>query len=167
MATLQIDKQELDERVAILKRYKKLLEQQRSKFQEYLTTLEIQHTKIQNNDSESALMHTAIQEQLISSISGLQKVILPMQEMYNTSIVNTASMPDRQNEISVIQSELNKLHTKIIAQNQINRNLLQTHMAQINASISNLNAHNPYRGKRSIYAEYAATPSGNLLHIEA
>lgn len=41
----ELTKQEIDERVAILKRYKSLLEQQRNKFREYLKVLE--NTRIQ------------------------------------------------------------------------------------------------------------------------
>ena len=42
MTVENLSKEELDERVAILKRFRALLEQQRTKFREYLKVLESQ-----------------------------------------------------------------------------------------------------------------------------
>ena len=51
----KISKEELDERVAILKKFRMLLEQQRKKFQEYLKVLESQENKIAEEDSDSLM----------------------------------------------------------------------------------------------------------------
>ena len=47
----ELSAKELEERIAILRRFKSLLEQQRNKFQEYLTVLENQQNKIEKDDA--------------------------------------------------------------------------------------------------------------------
>ena len=44
----EFSQKEIDERVAVLKRFKILLETQRNKFQEYLNVLEKQESSIEN-----------------------------------------------------------------------------------------------------------------------
>ena len=46
----EISQEELEERIAIIKRFKKLLQQQRNKFEEYLLVLEKQSGKIEKED---------------------------------------------------------------------------------------------------------------------
>ena len=48
----KITQEELNERVAILKRFRSLLEQQRNKFREYLTVLEKQQDSINDENTE-------------------------------------------------------------------------------------------------------------------
>ena len=81
----KISKEELDERVAILKKFRMLLEQQRKKFQEYLKVLESQENKIAEEDSDSLIAHSELEAQIVQGIGSLQKVIVPMQELYNKS----------------------------------------------------------------------------------
>ena len=51
----ELTQQELDERVALLRKFRSLLEQQRSKFQEYLTVLEKQQDSITKENPESLI----------------------------------------------------------------------------------------------------------------
>ena len=80
----ELSNQELEERVAILKRLRFLLEQQRSKFKEYLTVLEKQQNSIDKEDSEALIKHSELEQQIVKNISNLQKVIIPMNKMYKT-----------------------------------------------------------------------------------
>ena len=54
-----ISEDELNERVALLKRFKELLEKQRQKFKDYLSVLENQENVIKNEDTEALLVHTS------------------------------------------------------------------------------------------------------------
>ena len=98
----EISKEELDGRVATLKHFRKLLEQQRAKFQEYLNVLEKQQTSITKEDTDALVAHTEIEQQVVKSIANLQKVIVPMQKLYD------ANVGKEDKEIKDIQNELQK-----------------------------------------------------------
>ena len=49
----QITKEELEQRIALLKKFRELLEKQRAKFREYLSVLEKQETSITTENPET------------------------------------------------------------------------------------------------------------------
>ena len=142
----EMSQEELNERVAILRKFRSLLEQQREKFREYLKVLEKQETSIEKEDSEKLLAHTELEQQVLSNIMNLQKVIVPMSEIYQKKNSN-------KDEASVIeiQNDLAELQQKVLLQNQKNRELLKTHIVEIRRQIDSLK--NPYKNASSIYAQ--------------
>lgn len=154
----EITQEELNERVALLKRFRELLLEQRKKFQEYLTVLEKQENSIETENSESLLAHTELEQQVVSNIINLQKVIVPMSELYKEK-----NQKEDDNSVTEIQDELKDLQKKVLEQNARNRELLKTHIVQIKTQIASLK--NPYKNNRSVYAE--KNTIGNLIAIEA
>ncbi|MBE6361889.1 MAG: flagellar biosynthesis protein FlgN [Treponema bryantii] len=146
----ELSNQELEERVAILKRLRFLLEQQRSKFKEYLTVLEKQQNSIDKEDSEALIKHSELEQQIVKNISNLQKVIIPMNKMYST-INGSSAKTQNDSEIEKIQNELSDLQSKVLRQNEINRDLLRVHIENIKRQINNFK--NPYKNNRSVYAQ--------------
>ena len=159
----ELSKEELDERVAILKRFRKLLEQQRNKFQEYLAVLESQQGKIENQDAASIVAHAELENQIVRNLASLQKVIVPMQGMYK-AIVPGVPVADNAG-VEQLQLDLANLQKQVLAQNERNKNLLKSQMGKIKTQINNLNLMNPYRGRASVYAEKAAV--GSMIEINA
>ena len=102
----KLNEQELNERVAVLRRLKELLTQQRAKFREYLTVLEKQETSIACEDMEKLYAHTELEQNIIGSISNLQKVIKPMEALYKDTYAGNDA------EIPVLRAELSKLQTQ-------------------------------------------------------
>ena len=158
----KISKEELDERVAILKKFRMLLEQQRKKFQEYLKVLESQENKIAEEDSDSLIAHSELEAQIVQGIGSLQKVIVPMQELYNKSGAAFFN-PKEALPVSQIQDDLSKLQSQVLAQNEKNRSLLKVRMVQLKKQISDFR--NPYRSLNSIYAQKSSS-SGTRIQIE-
>lgn len=154
----EISQEELNERIALLKKFRALLLQQRKKFQEYLTVLEKQETSIESENSEKLLAHTELEQQVVSNIMNLQKVIVPMSELYKERGAHL-----EEESVVAIQKDLDDLQQKVLEQNAKNRELLKTHIVQIRSQISSLK--NPYKNNRSIYAEKATV--GNLVAVEA
>ena len=146
----ELSNQEIEERVAILRRLKFLLEQQRSKFREYLTVLEKQQSSIDKEDSEALIQHSELEQQIVKNISNLQKVIIPMNKMYRTINKNNSGT-NNDAEIEKIQNELSDLQTKVLKQNEINRDLLRVHIESIKRQINNFK--NPYKNNTSVYAQ--------------
>ena len=82
MHTAKLNDSEIAERVAVLKRFRSLLEQQRLKFREYLTVLEKQEKSISDENTDAVLQHTELEESIIAEIFTIQKVIDPLEYMY-------------------------------------------------------------------------------------
>ena len=163
----ELTQAELDERVAILKRFRTLLEKQREKFQEYLKVLEKQQSSIEDEDPSAIFSHAEIEKQVVASISNLQKVIVPMSElykergaMYNYSVKGTDAKTEK--SVEDLQLELNQLQNKVLEQNQKNRILLKQHMDVIREQLANFN--NPYKNNVSVYATKVA--EGKLVAVE-
>mgnify|MGYP003442065637 FL=1 len=158
---IQLSEEELNERVALLKRFKELLEKQRQKFKDYLNVLEKQQTVIQNQDTEALLVHTEIEQQIVANIQNLQKVIEPIEQMYISSSLDSEN-DNLDIEIPTLKTDLAKLQKDVLNQNNKNRELLKTQMAQLRKKIDGLK--NPYKYNKSIYSKSDSTAT--IINIE-
>lgn len=156
-----LSKQELDERVALLKKIRSLLEMQRNKFRDYLKVLEKQEDSINNKDSELIASHADLEVEVLKGISNLQKVIIPMKELYKATGNVPAEIDDK--NINLLQEDLKVLQEKVLVQNKKNRELLRVNLTQIKTQMEQFK--NPYRNLKSVYAQ--KVPSGNFVEIQA
>lgn len=145
MENRELSREQLDERVAILRRFRALLEQQRRKFREYLTVLEKQEQMIDAENVDAVVRHTELEQSIISEIYTIQKVINPLEEMYRES---NPGHPDA--EIPKLQTDLEHLRKQVLDQNEKNRNLLKSHMQALRQKVVSLQ--NPYTKRSSVYA---------------
>ncbi|MBQ5876646.1 MAG: flagellar biosynthesis protein FlgN [Treponema sp.] len=157
----QLTQEELNERVEILKKLRALLEMQRNKFREYLKVLEQQEHSIETENSEALIMHTELEQEVVKGIANLQKVIIPMSELYKSSSSSDGNISD--SAVNELQKDLSTLQNKVLAQNEKNRELLRTHMTQIKTQIEQFK--NPYRNVKSVYAQKVT--AGNFVEVEA
>jgi len=154
----EISKQELEERVALLKKFRSLLQQQREKFREYLTVLEKQESSITSENADALLAHTELEQQVVSNIMNLQKVIVPMSDLYKAR-----GGDQKEESITALQNDLSNLQNQVLAQNKKNRDLLRSHIDSIRTQIASFR--NPYKSRRSIYAEKSGNAS--MVMVEA
>ena len=157
----ELSQNEIDERVAVLKRFKTLLMQQRDKFREYLSVLEKQQTSIAEENTDALIAHTELEQQVVSNIAGLQKVIVPMAEMYSS--IRSSAHEDETRALESIRNDLARLQSQILIQNEKNRNMLRVHIANIQTQMGRIK--NPYRGNRSVYAQKQAV--GSFVEVQA
>ena len=106
-----------------------------------------------------------LEQQIVSSIENLQKVIEPVQSMYNAVAFGSSLREEDKTSVQKMQSELAALQKKVLVQNQQNQNLLKLHMEQIKKQIAEVHRANPYLGKRSVYA--GANSAGGSFIAEA
>lgn len=143
---------EVDERVAILKRFRELLTEQRNKFREYLTVLEKQAQMISTENIDAMVHHTEIEQSIISEIYTIQKVIDPLEVLYRDAHPGLADA-----EIPKLKTDLDHLRKEVIAQNGKNRELLKSHMTVLRQQV--LSLRNPYAKRSSVYASDSQTAS--------
>ena len=161
---IEISETELAERIALLKRFKELLQKQREKFRDYLGVLEKQAEVIKKEDTEALLVHTEIEQQIVANISSLQKVIQPIEEMYIKAGLDSEDDGFYQDKIEIptLKTDLAQLQQEVLEQNNKNRELLKTQMASLRQRIEGIK--NPYRFNKSIYSSTENTAS--IISIE-
>ena len=157
----KLSQEELNERIQILKKFRQLLEQQRTKFQEYLKVLEAQESKINEENAEALLAHSELEAQIVKGIGSLQKVIVPMQDLVTRTHAATYNPADAK-PIEDIKAELAKLQGQVLKQNEKNRNLLKFHMAQVKEQIQEFK--NPYRSLNSV--SFTTMTTGSRIQVE-
>lgn len=156
METLNITQTEIDERVEILKRLRHLLEEQRAKFQDYLLILEKQEVSIRTDNVNAISEQAELEEQIVANINNLQRVIKPMEDLYRSVY------PHGETEIPQMKTDLYKLQTQVLAQNERNRNLLKNNIVHIRNQIAKFK--NPYANRKSIYA--AEMRTANYIDVQ-
>lgn len=151
----EIDSMELSQRVAILKRFKKLLTQQRDRFRNYLELLDKQQTVIESGSAEDLLDYVEIEEKIVADIFSIQKVIDPLEEMYNTVVSKTVvsnAQPQKEkpqnDEVPTLKASLGKLQTEAVIRSTKNKELLSKRMLELRSEIKALR-NNPYAARRS------------------
>ncbi|MEW6564507.1 MAG: flagellar export chaperone FlgN, partial [Spirochaetota bacterium] len=139
-----LTEEELAHRVAVLKRFRELLLEQRNRFQEYLVVLDKQRDVIEKGDTDALLSHVELEEKIVSDIFAIQKVIDPLEDLYR------ASYPERETEVPKLKAALEELKNEAVQRSQRNRDLLSKRMDQLRSEIKTLR-NNPFAARRSVY----------------
>lgn len=128
---------ELEMRVAVLRRFKSLLQEQRDKFSEYLFVLEKQEKSIMQNNIEAVMQHTELENNIIRNILNIQKVIEPIEKMYYLS-------NPQDEKVLRLKDDLGRLQESVKKQNEKNRLILNEKMMSTKQEISNFPLKNKY-----------------------
>jgi len=154
-----IGKAELAQRVAILRRFKTLLTQQRDRFSSYLNLLEKQQSVIEQGSAEELLTYVEIEEKIVADIFSIQKVIDPLEEMYYTVVAGQSPQVKKEDtqgessdEVPSLKASLEKLKSEAVIRSTKNKELLSKRMLELRTEIKALR-NNPYaaNAKRSSY----------------
>ena len=151
-----IDSAELAQRVAVLKRFKLLLSQQRDRFHSYLDLLDKQQDVIESGSAEDLLTYVEIEEKIVADIFSIQKVIDPLEEMYYSVVGTKAnSLNDssyNQEEVPGLKASLEKLKSEAVIRSTKNKELLSKRMLELRQEITTLR-NNPYAaGQRGAFS---------------
>jgi hypothetical protein len=156
--TVTISEEELAQRVAIVRRFRELLIQQRERFHNYLAVLEKQQDVIKTGSAEELLAQVELEEQIVADIFSIQKVIDPLEEMYRTAVPFSPA-----DDVPALKVALENLKTRAISQFEYNKDLLSSRMAELRTEIKELK-NNPFVGaSRSLYQN---SVTASLVDIE-
>jgi len=146
---------ELSQRVAVIKRFKELLKAQRDRFQAYLNALDRQKGVIENGSTDELLHHVELEEKIVQDIFSIQKVIAPLDKMYQSlrsvppakggaksDIKDTA-----EDEVISLKEALDGLKVEAAVRSEQNRELLAKRMAELRLEIKSLKK-NAYTTRR-------------------
>ncbi len=123
-----------EQKVALLKRLREMLQRQREKFQGYLALLEQETTSISSGDAESLLAQVEMEKSIIADIFSLKKVIEPLEGLYQ------AAYPRTEQTVPRLKATLEKMSEQVIEHNARNRALLRARMDDLRLEIASLRA---------------------------
>ena len=147
--------EELEQRVAILRRLKTYLADQRTRLQSYLELLDSQHDAVASGDSKSLEAHLEAEGTLVSQIRQFQRVIDPLQRMYAVSV------PDGDKDVGALEESLQSLREQAMERIDRMRDQVKTRMEDLRNEIASL------RRPRNPGAYHSDPESSGLLDISA
>ncbi|MCL2229829.1 MAG: flagellar biosynthesis protein FlgN [Treponema sp.] len=159
----EIDSAELAQRVAVLKRFKTLLSQQRDRFKSYLELLDKQQGVIESGSAEDLLTYVEIEEKIVADIFSIQKVIDPLEEMYYSVVSGRdIASAETQEEVPSLKASLEKLKGEAVLRSSKNKELLSKRMLELRQEIKTLR-NNPYAIGKNAFAQ---SNSASLIDIK-
>jgi hypothetical protein len=150
---------ELEQRVALLRRFRELLVEQRGKFERYLQVLDHERADIESGDVDKLVAHVELEEQVVSEIYTFQKAIDPLEELYRSAFAASADAGDRA-DVPALKGTLDELRKEVVKRNAENRVLLGARMQFLRAEIAGFK--NPMAARKSVYA---GAGEGGLVDI--
>jgi hypothetical protein len=146
VAGRELSSEEVAQRVAVLKRFRELLVNQRDRFHDYLQVLDKQKDVIEKGDAEALISHVELEEKIVADIYAIQKVVDPLEDLYKSAY------PEREAEVPKLKAALDELKAEAVARSERNRNLLSKRMEELRTEIKTLR-NNPFAARRSVYAD--------------
>jgi len=148
-----ISPSELNNRIAVIKRFKELLQAQRDRFQTYLHALDKQKDVIEKGTTEELLQYVEMEERIVTDIFSIQKVIDPLEKMYQAAKVDTPPKSSSRSEelhsgggeVASLKKALDGLKTEAVFRSERNRELLSKRMAELRSEIKTLKSNYPMR----------------------
>ncbi|MDR0668632.1 MAG: flagellar biosynthesis protein FlgN [Treponema sp.] len=135
-----LDREELNQRIAILRRFRTLLVEQRDRFRAYLEELDQQKDVIETGSAEELIAHVAMEEKIVADIFAIQKVIVPLDTMYHSAPDSSGA----EAEVQGLKSALDNLKKEAVIRSNRNKDILSRRMMEIREEIKSLRA-NPRR----------------------
>jgi len=159
-----INSAELAQRVAVIKRFKTLLTQQRDRFRSYLTLLEKQQGVIEAGSAEDLLSYVELEEKIVADIFSIQKVIDPLEEMYHSIAGQKVPTGSQSDEVPTLKASLENLKNEAVMRSTRNKELLSKRMVELRSEITELR-NNPYvmSNKKS---SYGAPSAPSTIRVE-
>jgi len=161
-----ISPEELAQRVAILRRFKILLTQQRDRFRSYLEMLDKQQEIIESGSTDALLAHVELEEKIVADIFSIQKVIDPLEEMYHAVVSGGSSIQpvNGDDEVPSLKAALEDLKNEAVVRSSRNKELLSRRMVELRQEIKTLR-NNPYaQAVRS--SGYSSSQTATLVDIQ-
>lgn len=153
----QLTEEQVRERVAVLKRLKELLSRQRTKFENYLVVLDHEHTDIEGGNVEAMTAHVEMEQSVVQEIFTIQKVIDPLEDMYN------AAYPTGESEVPLLKTTLETMKQDVLKKSESNRALLRERMDSMRQEIAELKV-GAYKRPNRVYG--GNDRSGSLIDIK-
>ena len=122
-----IDEQEINRRVAFLRRFKETLTRQRERFQAYLDLLE-RGCDTEDSPEDVLEFHITLEEAVVRDIATFERTLRPLEAMYE------AHEADDDTDIPQIRNALTRTREDLLHRTHLNREKLRLQIESITRS---------------------------------
>ncbi|GHT95819.1 hypothetical protein FACS1894141_5110 [Spirochaetia bacterium] len=163
MTEMELSPEEVQQRVAVLKRFRELLQAQRDRFKKYLEVLDSQKELIEHGraddkvdgtadgKTDDLMTHVELGEQILADIFSIQKVIDPLEALYNAAYPDgSPNQADTPADVPSLKTALQGLKDEAVIRVARNKELLSKRMAETRSELKDLRS-NPFAARRSVY----------------
>jgi hypothetical protein len=151
-----LPQREVQERVALLNRFRALLTEQRDRFRSYINVLEKQEETIAKGSVEALISHVELEEKIVADIFAIQKVIIPLRDILPNASADTDT------GLYGLDIAVDELKTEAAGRVKHNKELLEKRMEEIKAELNDLRAATAFNRRRSPYS--GSSPSFVDIH---
>jgi flagellar biosynthesis/type III secretory pathway chaperone len=130
------------ERVALLKRLRDMLVQQREKFRHYLDILDNEEEAIRTRDVDALETYVQLETSVLAEIQAFGKVIRPLESLY------ASAYPNQESQIPPLRDSLARLRDRVLERNEQNRALMRERIDELKKEVEELRLPNT---RRSLY----------------
>ncbi|GAB6089270.1 hypothetical protein [Spirochaeta dissipatitropha] len=146
---------DISQHEAILRRLRKLLEQQRSRFQDYLDVLDSQYEHLEADSLEGLESRLSLETEILEQLIETQKTIAPLEQMYRRQ-PGAGQLPS---DILNMQQNLTGLRERIARRTEQNHVKLVEKAELLGKKITDLRIPKRYT------SPYAGQSSAQMLDI--
>ena len=125
---------DIDQRIAVLRRYRHMLESQRKDLVSYLNVIDVRDHAVRDGDMEVLEACTVQEQNLVDSLLTLQQCVEPLRLLFQRV------QPEGAPEIIELETRLTRLRDEILRRNDESTALLKAHAADLKLEISKLRA---------------------------
>ena len=103
---MELTQQEIDHRTGVLRRFRELLQAQRDRFKNYLNVLDKQRISIEKGNADDLIRHVELEEKIVNDIFSIQKVIDPMEDMYQAVLQDKPAVNSGNEDSKSVDTEV-------------------------------------------------------------
>jgi len=157
METFNYDEamESLDQRIAVLQRYRRMLELQRDRLGQYLQVIDARELAVASGDFDGLEEYSCQEQEAVRGLLAVQDCLAPLQKMYQSLIPGGAP------EIADLEQRLERLRQEILKRNAESRNLLRAHADALKLELGKI------RAVQAPAAVFSQAASSKLLNVMA
>jgi chromosome segregation ATPase len=144
------------ERVQILLRLRRYLQQQKDRFERYLQLLDRENAAIGSGDVDHLRHYVELEQAIIGDIRALQRAIDPLQAMYRRAC------PQEDPTVTALASRLEQIRQQALLRNEENRRLLEDRLQSLRLEIEDIG-----RRRKPVVSPYARIAEPRLIDIRS
>jgi len=145
-----------EERVQILLRLRRYLQQQKDRFQRYLDLLERENVAIGAGDVDRLSHYVELEQIIIRDVRTLQRAIDPLEELYRRAY------PGEEPSVVALKSRLEQIREQALVRNEENRRLLEDRLQSLRLEIEDIG-----RRRKPAVSPYARIGEPRLVDIRS
>ena len=145
--------EEIDQRVAVLRRYRSMLDLQKEKLSSYLHVVDSREAALAQGTFDDFETYTVLEQEAVKGIQTVQRCLAPLKLLY------LELHPEGSPDIASMEDRLERLRQEVLRRNEESRMALKTYAASLKLEISKL------RSTTVPQSLFASTRSGSLIDV--